>query len=243
MKRYTGMALSVMLFAIGSLLTGGSLCAQTPDLEKAAIEKRFQNEELSQLEYKDLVIAWRELTDTLVYPEVPYNPVSKKMEYVFFNSLDGIPREIIVNRVSEWAAVTFGSTDGLLTRQDNTSRLIFNGSVEVFFPDMFLVWKNMWRGYVETELQNSSICYFTMVFTIRDGKMKTQIMNISYSYTDSMSNQSVNTTLASYFPIISNDKDEWRAIFTLVDETRKSLDIMLGLLADYIRDYENDYTW
>jgi hypothetical protein len=243
MKKYTGLALPLMLFAGGFLFTGGSLFAQTPDLEKEAIEKRFQNEELSQLEYKDLVIAWRELTDSLTYPGVPYDPVSKKMEYVFFSSLEGIPRETIVNRVSEWAAVTFGSTDGLLTRQDNTSRLIFNGSVEVFFPDMFLVWKNSWKGYVETELQNSSICYFTMVFTIQDGRMKSQIMNLSYQYTDFISDQTVNKTLASYFPIISNDKDEWRAIFTLVDETKKSLDIMLGLLVDYIRDYENDYTW
>jgi hypothetical protein len=165
------------------------------------------------------------------------------VEYEFFSSFDGVPRDIIVNRVSEWAAVSFGSTDGLITHQGSTSRLILNGSIEVFFPDMFNEWKNSWRGYVETEQLNSSFCFFTMVFTIKDGKMKSQIVNISYEYTDHVGDRTISRTLDSLFPISKNEQDEWKATITLVKETRESLEAMIDLLGDYIWDYENDYSW
>ena len=78
---------------------------------------RYLAKEITQLEYKDLAIAWRNLTDSIGYPEVPYDSVSRKVEYIFEKALEGVPRETIVNRVLEWAAVTFGSTDALLTQQ------------------------------------------------------------------------------------------------------------------------------
>jgi hypothetical protein len=217
--------------------------SQSQALEKEAIMQRYKNKELTQLEYKDLVFAWRGIMDSIDYPIVPFDSVSKKVEYEYLHDLEGISRETIVNRVSEWTAVTFGSTDGLLTQQGNTSRLILNGSIEVLFPDLFMVWKNSWAGYVEKELQNSSICYFMLVFTIQEGRMKTRVVNISYQYTDPISEGSVDKALTSYFPISSHKKEEWRAVFTLIDETKKSLDIMTGLLVDYIKDYENDYNW
>lgn len=204
---------------------------------------RYLAREFTQLEFKDLSFTWRDLMDSIAYPDVPYDSVTKKVEYEFISALDGISRDIIVNRVSEWAAVSFGSTDGLLTNQDSTSRLILNGSIEVFFPDMFMVWKNSWRGYVEKEQLNSSFCFFTMVFTIKDGRMKSRILNISYEYTEPIGDQTVSRTLDSCFPISSNEQDEWKAIITLVNETRESLKAMIALLGDYIKAYESDYNW
>lgn len=220
-----------------------SVLSQTPELEKESMALRYQSKELSQLDYKDLVFAWRDLTDSIGYPEVPYDSISKKVEYVYENALDGIPHETIVNRISEWAAVNFGSTEALLTHQGNTSRLILNGSIEVLFPDMFMVWKNSWRGYVETEQVNSSICFFTMVFTIKDGKMKSQIINISFQYTDFVSDRSISRTLNSCFPISINEQEEWKALITLANETKESLNIVNDLVVAYIKDYENDYNW
>ena len=222
---------------------GLSAYSQTQNLEKEALMQRYQAKEFSQLEYKEMVFAWRDLTDSIAYPSVPYDSVSKKVEYDFEHSLDGIPRETIVNRVSEWAAVTFGSTQALLTHQDEASRLILNGSIEVLFPDQGMVWKNSWAGYVEKEVQNSSICYFTLVFTIREGKMMSQVVNLNYQYSDPISERSYDRPLTSFFPISKHEKDEWRAIITLINETKKSLDIMTGLLVSYIKDYQNDYSW
>jgi hypothetical protein len=217
--------------------------SQTLKLEYDSMMNRYLAREFTQLEFKELSFAWRDLMDSIAYPEVPYDSLTKKVEYEFVNELEGISRDIIVNRVSEWAALTFGSMDGLLTHQGNASRLIINGSLELLFPDKGLVWKNSWRGYVEKELQNSSIAYFTMVFTIQDGKMKSRVMNIQYEYTDFVSERTVNRTLHSCFPISSNGKDEWKAIIGLVNETRSSLEIMNNLLLAYVEDYENDYNW
>jgi hypothetical protein len=205
--------------------------------------RRYLAKEFTQLEFRDLSIVWRDLIDSIGYPVVPYDSLTKKVEYEFVNELEGISRDIIVNRVSEWAALTFGSMDGLLTHQGNASRLIINGSLELLFPDMGLVWKNSWKGYVEKELQNSSIAFFTMEFTIRDGKLKSRILNIQYEYTDFVSDRTVNRTLNSCFPISNNQQDEWKAIIGLVNETRSSLEIMINLLLAYVEDYQNDYNW
>jgi hypothetical protein len=217
--------------------------SQTQEIEKESLALRYQTKELTQLEYKDMVFAWRDLTDSISYPKVPYDPVSKKVEYEYAHTLEGIPRETIVNRVSEWAAVTFGSTQALLTHQGEASRLVLNGSIEILFPDQGLVWKNSWAGYVEKEIQNSSICYFTLVFTIREGKMRSQVINLNYQYTDPIRELSYDRALTSFFPISKHEMDEWRGIITLVKETKKSLDIMTASLVTYIKDYEDDYSW
>ena len=217
------------------------LISQTLEKEYETMLKRYTGKELTQLEFRDMSFAWRALIDSVGYPEVPYDSVSKDVEYTYINSLEGIPRETIVNRVSEWAAVSFGSPNALLTHQGEASRIILNGYIEVLFPDLFMVYKNAWRGYVETEQQNSSICYFTVVFTIREGEMKSQVLNLSYEYTDFISDHTISRTLNSCFPVSNNEQDEWKAIITLVNETSKGLQAMMDLLTAYIRDYENDY--
>lgn len=237
MKNIQGLAL---LLSISFSLPAFS---QTLEMEYESMMNKYLSKELSQVEFRDISFAWRDLIDSIGYPYVPFDTVSKKLEYEFINALDGISRETIVNRVSEWAAVSFGSTNALLTQQGKASRLIINGSIEVLFPDLFMVYKNAWRGYVETELQNSSICFFTMVFTIREGKMRSQVLNLSYEYTDFLSDRNISRTLDSCFPISNNEENEWKAIIMLVNETTKSLQAMIDLLNDYIQDYENDYSW
>ena len=231
------------LIALLCSIFGIPALSQSLKIEYKSMMDRYLSKEMNQMEFRDMSFAWRALMDSVGYPEIPYDTVNRKVEYVFIHSLEGIPRETIVNRVSEWAAVSFGSTDGLLTRQGSTSRLILNGYMEIPFPDMFMVWKNAWAGYVEKELQNSSICYFTLVFTIKEGRMKSQVMNLSYEYTDFVSDRSVSKNLVSLFPISSNEEDEWRAIIGLVNETRTSLHAMMDLLIGYVQDYENDYGW
>jgi len=82
-----------------------------------------------------------------------------------------------------------------------------------------------------------------MVFTIKDGRLKSQVLDISYQYTDFVSDRTISRTLNSCFPISNNEQEEWKAIITLVNETKESLDAMIALLVDYIEDYENDYRW
>lgn len=215
--------------------------SQTLSTEYDSMMNKYLSKELSQIEFRDLSFAWRHLMDSIAYPPVPYDTISRKVEYEFVHSLEGISRETMVNRISEWAAISFGSADGLVTRQENTSRLILSGSMELFFPDLFMVYKNAWRGYVKTEQQNSSICFFTLVFTMKDGKMKSQVKNLSYEYTDFLSNRTISRTLNSCFPISSNEQDEWKAIITLVKETSRGLEDLMNAVVAYIADYENDY--
>jgi len=215
---------------------------QTLDMEYKYMMDEYKSGALTQVEFRDMTFAWRDLIDSIGYPQVPYDSVGKEVEYTFVSSLEGIPRETILNRISEWAFLSYGSTDGLVTRQGTTSRLILNGSMEVLFPDMVLVYKNAWRGYVESEGQNSSICYFTMVFTIKEGRMRSQFLNPFYEYTDHVNNTTVSRSLNSCFPISENEQDEWKAIITLVNKTEENLAALVEQLNTYIRDFEDDYS-
>jgi hypothetical protein len=226
------------------LFPGMSLISQTAELEQEHMMNRYISKELSQLEYKDIVFAWRDMMDSTEYPVLPYDPATKRIEYEFKDVFPGIAFETIVNRVSEWAAISYGSTNSLLTYQGNTSsRIILNGSFEILFPDLFFDYKNAWKGYVETEFQNSGTCYFTAVFTIRDEKLKSQFLNIYYVYTDYLTDQTISRTLNSCFPISRFKQNEWRDIFGLILETRVGFEAQISMLADYIKDYENDYNW
>jgi hypothetical protein len=232
---------SLSLLLILALTVPGR--SQTLSLEYDSMMNKYLAKEYTQLEFKELTFAWKALMDSVGYPSVPYDSVSQKVEYEFIHDLEGIPRETMVNRVLEWAAVTFGSTDALLTHQGNASRIILNGSIEVLFTDMFMVWKNSWVGYVEAEQLNSSYCYFTLVFTIHDGRMKTQVKNLTYQYTDFIQDRTITKTLNACFPVSSHEKEEWKALISLVKETNGSFDTMMGLLVDYVKDYEHDYSW
>jgi hypothetical protein len=223
---------------------GAPLLSQTPAIEGETMLKKYTSQQLTQLEFKDLAIAWRNLMDSIGYPEVPYDSINGKVEYEFFYPLDGIPRDIIVNRITEWAAISYGITNSILTHQGNTgSKLILNGTFEILFPDLFPVWKNSWKGYVEKEMQNSGAGYFTLVFTIKDGNLRCQALNISYDYTDNLSDQSVSRTLNSCFPISDNEQDEWKAIISIINVTRENLITQMNSLVGYIKDYEDDYIW
>ena len=242
-SKYDSMKHTSIYYILLLLCSGIPAFSQTPELENQYMMNEYLSGGLTQIEFRDKTFAWRDLIDSTGYPLVPYDSLGKKVEYTFISSLEGIPRETIVNRISEWAAVSFGSTNGLVTRQGNTSRLILNGSMEVLFPDMFLVYKNAWRGYVETERQNSSLCFFTMVFTVKDGRMRSQFLNLSYEYTDYVSDRTISRSLNSCFPISENEQGEWKAIITLVNETAKNLAALVEQLNTYIRDFENDYSW
>ena len=232
---------TLILIIVSAMSFGMPAFSQTLEKEYEYMMSQYLTKKLSQEEFRDISFAWRDLIDSVGYPIVPYDSVSRKVEYEFISLLDGIPREIIVNRVSEWSAVSFGSNNALLTHQGNASRLIINGTIEILFPDLFMVYKNAWRGYVETEAQNSSICYFTIVFTIREGKMKSQVLNLLYEYKDFVSGHSISRTLDSFFPVSSNEKEEWKDIISLINETSLNLADMIDMLTGYIRAYENDY--
>jgi hypothetical protein len=76
-----------------------------------------------------------------------------------------------------------------------------------------------------------------------EGKMKSQVMNISYEYTDYLTYRSISRTLNSCFPISNYKQDEWKDLINLVQETRAGLTAQNSALVDYVEDYENDYDW
>jgi hypothetical protein len=71
--------------------TGKPSISQTLEMEYDSMMDKYLSKEFTQLEFKDLTFAWRDLIDSVGYPEIPYDSVNKKVEYTFISSLDGIP--------------------------------------------------------------------------------------------------------------------------------------------------------
>jgi hypothetical protein len=71
-----------------SLSAGMPVFSQTLDIEYKSMLDRYTSKEMTQLEFKDLSFAWRDLMDSVGYPKVPYDSITKKVEYEFVSGLD-----------------------------------------------------------------------------------------------------------------------------------------------------------
>jgi len=58
----------------------------------------YLSKQISQLEFRHLSFAWRDLIDSIGYPQVPDDSVSKKVEYEYISTLEGISHETIGNQ-------------------------------------------------------------------------------------------------------------------------------------------------
>lgn len=216
--------------------------SQTIDMENKAMEQRLLSKELDQLQYKDLVKSWQALIKEYPYPELPYNEISKQVEFVTVYDVPGIPQEIIFKRVKEWAAISFGRLSSVLHYEDyETGKIILKGNFNVPYFDYY---KSFWG--TERKTINSSTCSFTCIITIVSGKIKIQNLDIDYDYTSKsystyVSEITTNKSLNSHFPISSYPEDSWKDYFQIMETTRKNIKGLNLSLQAHILDFSNDY--
>jgi len=97
---------------------------------------------------------------------------------------------------------------------------------------------------VKKETLSSARCYQTYSFTIKDEKLKVQILGVSYEYSSLIfGTTSVNIvrSLRSLYPITASDQLEWKERLSLIVETDRRIKSLTSNLANYIKAFESDY--
>jgi len=220
---------------------------QTIENEEKNLNKLIFSRSKTPEEITSLVKEWREfLADYGTFPILPYNEESNEVEYTFIKSYE-LSKEVIMNRILEWSALSFGSIDGVLHYKNiESGKIILKGIFSITYQQDF---ENIWGTKREETTQRN--CYQTYSFTIKNNKMKVQISDIRYEYTTGgymLTNSYIPISthkffLTSLYPITNFEPIYWKGNLNILDETSKRINFSIEDLNKYIIDYQNDYSF
>jgi len=220
--------------------------SQTIDIEKANLDKRYQSGGITQLEYQELGKNWREVIKSLGgYPDLPYDTISNEIEFEFIKTFPSLDKKTIYNRIMEYSALSFGSIDAVLHYSNlETGKIIIKGWFElIHMADI----PNFWGE--KKEVIKKEKCYFTYLYTIKDGKLKIQIVNLNYKYTvDGYISSSIyiptrdeEFSIRTLYPITSADPMLWKARLDILKQTNIKIKSLTDRLTTYIINKDYDY--
>lgn len=226
------------------LLCSINLLAQTREAEVANVAKRYQTGEINATEYNKMGAVWNELMDAYGgYPEFPLN-ANGKIEYEYVKAYEKIDKQIIFNRIHEWAAIVFGNLNNVLHYENyETGKIIFKGYFNLVHKADHKVWS---FGKLHETIQSRD-CYQTYVFTIKGNKIKLQIINVTYEYSKyemigtTYLNVDYKIPIGALYPITNGDYAQWKERLDILVETKKKVSSTVESLDLYIRNETDDY--
>jgi hypothetical protein len=218
--------------------------SQTYDAEIENVSKRFEKGEITQQEYRDLALEWKELIKEFDgYPSLPYDKERRMIQYEFIQNFSDLNKKNVYNRILEWAAINFGSLDAVLHYKDYESgKIILKGIVPIYqiidIPSLF----NTQEKLLETN------CHQTYIFTLKNNKLKLQIQNIgyeqkyyNYSQTSSGSLYTTDYRIHDLYPITDFPTEEWKNKLSQLVSTDEKIRNLKTNLFNYIKAYKKDY--
>jgi hypothetical protein len=222
-----------------------SIYCQTEQIEVNNIFKRFELGEITEEEFKQYAKSWRVLIDDLGgYPNLPYDSVKNSISYKKIFDVE-LSKKIIFDRVLEWAAISFGSLDHVLNYKDfETGKIILKGNFDVtYLKDV----RNFWGNSKEALTQTT--CYQTYVFTVKENKLKIEILNIRYKfyyfgyYNSSIyiPERTLEISIHDLYPITNFESDQWKENLDLLKQTNSIINKLTEGLSLYIKSYNQDY--
>jgi hypothetical protein len=229
------------------LSTNFQLFCQTEKLEIENLSLRYQQKEFPIDDYKQYGQDWRNLLSDLGgYPNLPYNYDNKAIKFEYLIET-GVPKKITFDRILEWSAINFGSLDAVLNYKDfETGKIILKGNFNVTHRQDL---KNFW-GNLKEEIKETT-CYQTYIFTIKDNKLKIEIMNIKYkfSFVGYMSSniyipgRTFEMSIHNIYPITNFDSSQWKEKLDLLNQTNLKIINLKDDISSYIKINKDDYNF
>lgn len=189
------------------------LSAQTEELEKAHLNSLINSGKVSQTELTQLGKSWRGLLERFGgYPILPYNKTSRRIEFIEVLEFPGKQKNEIVDLVKEWISINYGNIQEVLHYENSKGKLIAKGFFRVSMEGK--KW-NFFGKQVSDEFEAK--CFHTVVFTVRDGKMKMEHRDLEYHYRIPSSTaggvyvpaQNIETNLLNLYPVTAGPKSGW----------------------------------
>lgn len=226
-------------FMISSLIFG-----QTIELEKEYLNQTIRSGQLSQEGLKNIKEAWDAIILDNRYPELPYNEITKKIEYILIDSFPGLNKEEIYRRVKEWIAINYGSINSVIHYEDfKSGKIIVKGFFNLYIDDIL---NNFWGN--PKEIIRYLKCYHTVVFTIKEAKMKAEYANIEYEYESSYYTTSSlyipprknSYNILELYPITSSDIETWPSRISTLKNTTIEINLVQKSIINYVRSIRQD---
>jgi len=145
----------------------------------------------------------------------------------------------------EWGALTFGSLKSVLHYSDiESGKIILKGNFDIRVRKDF---KTLWGNKKETV--DSKNCTQTYILTIKNSKLKIEIIDLVYEYsiagyalgTTYIPTRTIKYSLDMLYPISNDIPINWKSDLDMLKQTTIKIDLIVQSLNAYIGNYKHDY--
>lgn len=210
------------------LLMATSLYGQTDTIEKAIIYKEVTSRNLKQDEFLRIWVRWNQaVKDFKGYPDVPLDSAGQ-VHYSLLKEFKGYSKEKLFNRTIEWLSINYGLIPAYIYSNPEDGKIIFRNSLK---------------------LKTGYDCIYTSVITIKNDKIMTEYISISYQvYTPGHYNgqewiPEVTTDIPvnQVFPIVLKKQVEWTSRLKLLQSVNELFNTETENLCSYVLTYDYRY--
>jgi hypothetical protein len=209
---------------------------------------KYSKGEFTQAAYMQFGKDWNDMLKSLGgYPKLPYNEKTKEIEFISIKSFNNIDKKSIYDRTMEWAAETFGSLSYVLHYSNpENGKIILKGWFEIYYKtDVETFWT------AKKEKASSVKTNFTYIFTIKDNKLKMEVININFEYyipSSMVSNLYTPPTtyerpIILLYPITDSESIEWKGRLDLLNKINIQINQYFTSLENYINNKAPDYNF
>lgn len=209
--------------------------SQSPEAEKQSIDSLFKVGKLNSDQALQLRKKWNAFMLNYKYPELKVNKSTGEIDISDTLTFTNPDKKIIFQRCLQWIAINYGN---LVHSDLESGKIIANGLLDLtHFAEYPL-------GFGSKDLrQIQTATNYTMILTLKDNKIKYNITNISYTFTNfSETVNEIYFPISSLFPIVAQNQSQWIRFITVLNASKEKFYVGLkNSLVDYINDAENDY--
>ena len=226
---------SILLILI-SLLTI-NLFSQTMEKEKAYLDSLIHTGKYTPEQLTDIGSRWSNFVKNYKYPELPLNQTTGEIDFTDVLAFNNLDNKTIYQRCMQWLAISYGN---VIYADQESGKIIANGTLNLKHNAEY----RASFGSKGTRTVQTSTSY-TMILTQNKNKIKYQIINIEYTFSNySETVDQVTLPIHSLFPILSFDQMHWKLFMTALSESYNSFYINLKKsLSDYVNSFEADYNF
>jgi hypothetical protein len=205
------------------ILVESNLYGQTDSLEKIILLNKLISKEITDVDFSKIMPQWVQLINKVNYPDLPLDQ-NGQVHYVFINEFKGFDKEKLVNRTLEWLSINYGMLPSNMYSNLKEGKIILRNSLSLF---------------------NNYSCSFTSIFSIKDEKIKLELISLSYqtyyegNYASGIPEKTISFNINEVYPIILKKPSEWKLNLSIFKATNKLFDTETKNLCDYILSYDN----
>lgn len=208
--------------------------SQSLDAEKQSIDSLLKSGMLNENQAVQLRKKWNAFIANYKYPELKVNNSNGEIDISDILTFKNLDKKIIFQRCLQWIAINYGD---LIHNDLESGKIIANGLIDLTH---FAEYPFGYGSKDVRQIQTST--NYTLILTLKDNKIKYNITNITYTFTNfSETIYEIFSPISSLFPIVANDQMQWIRFITVLNATTDKFYFRLkNSLVDYVNDVEND---